>query len=540
MAEWVSIILLEANTPEKCIFVKYPKPYPELVIHSITHSPLMKTKTTYLLLMLLAVVLNFGTAMAQTKPRTIVTTDGELDDVDSFIRLLLYANEFKLEGLVYSSSQWHYKGDGKGTKFTSEMESTAKRYGERTELRWPGTTWMEELLDDYAQVQPNLAKHAPGYPTATALKKLVKVGNIDFEGEMEKVTEGSELIKKVLLDGNSQPVYLQVWGGTNTIARALKSIEEEYKNKPDWQKIYDKVSKKAIIYAVLDQDATYKKYVAPNWPQIRVFYNSNQFWCLAYPWTQVVPAELQPYLRGEFMGKHIIHNHGPLLAKYYSWGDGQKIAGDAEHTQGTKEDMVKNKMTQYDFISEGDSPAYFQLLDVGLMNRNNPEYGGWGGRMVQSKENRNRWEDARTLTDYNHFTKKQDASFPQTRWIDALQLDFAARADWCVLPYKEANHAPRVSVKGGNIRRVKAGEKVSITASGSDPDGHKVALNLWQYAEAGTSPEKVTIQWQTGDTAVVDVPQTAKAGDTIHIIVEGKDSGSPALIRYQRVILVIY
>ena len=50
------------------------------------------------------------------KPRTIITTDGEIDDVDSFIRMLLYANEFNIEGLIYSSSQWHYKGDGKATR----------------------------------------------------------------------------------------------------------------------------------------------------------------------------------------------------------------------------------------------------------------------------------------------------------------------------------------------------------------------------------------------------------------------------------------
>lgn len=44
-------------------------------------------------------------AAERVKPRTIVTTDGEVDDMDSFIRMLLYANEFELEGLVYSSSQ---------------------------------------------------------------------------------------------------------------------------------------------------------------------------------------------------------------------------------------------------------------------------------------------------------------------------------------------------------------------------------------------------------------------------------------------------
>ncbi|WP_428666019.1 nucleoside hydrolase-like domain-containing protein [Runella sp.] len=500
----------------------------------------MKIIVSHLLWVSLLALFLTGKAVSQSnpKPRTIVTTDGELDDVDSFIRMLLYANEFKLEGLVYSSSQWHYKGDGKGTKMTSEIEMTAKRYGERTELRWPGTTWMQELLDEYQKVQPNLAKHAKGYPTAGELKKLVKVGNIDFEGEMEKETEGSEWIKKVLLDENPQPVYLQIWGGTNTVARALKSIEETYKTKPNWKDIYEKVSKKAIIYAVLDQDATYKKYIAPNWGKIRVFYNSNQFWCLAYPWTRVVPAELQPYLRGEFIAKNIIQNHGPLLAKYYSWGDGQKIAGDPEHTQGTEEDMQKNKMTKYDFISEGDSPAYFQLLEVGLMNRDNPEYGGWGGRMTQSPTNPYRWEDARTLTDYNHFTKKEDASFPQTRWIDALQLDFAARADWCVKGYKSANHAPIISVKEGNSINVKAGQKIALTANATDPDGHTVSYTFWHYREAGTSPEKANIE-VTGAKAAVQIPQNAKSGDTIHIIVEGKDNGEPALIRYQRVILTV-
>ncbi|MFY7910299.1 MAG: nucleoside hydrolase-like domain-containing protein, partial [Emticicia sp.] len=138
------------------------------------------------LLLILISLLGFS-----QKPRTIVTTDGEIDDVDSFIRMLLYANEFKLEGLVYSSSMWHYKGDGKGTKFTSEMEMTQKMYGAKTDLRWPGVTWMQDLVNAYEKVYPNLTKHASGYPTANQLRSLIKVGNIDFEGEMEKITEGS-------------------------------------------------------------------------------------------------------------------------------------------------------------------------------------------------------------------------------------------------------------------------------------------------------------------------------------------------------------
>ena len=61
------------------------------------------------------------------------------------------------------------------------------------------------------------------YPTADYLKSIIRVGNIEFEGEMEKVTEGSEFIKNILLDDDNQPVYVLIWGGTNTLARALKS-----------------------------------------------------------------------------------------------------------------------------------------------------------------------------------------------------------------------------------------------------------------------------------------------------------------------------
>ena len=241
------------------------------------------------------------------KARTIITTDGEIDDVDSYIRMLLYANEFNIEGLVYSSSMWHYKGDGNGTKFISKMETTKKKYGERTDLRWPGTTWMNPLLDAYEEVYPNLIKHAKGFPTADHLRSLVRVGNIDFEGEMEKDTEGSDFIKAKLLDDNPEPIYLQVWGGTNTIARALKSIEAEYKDSTAWKSIYQKVSNKAVIYAILDQDATYREYIAPNWPDIKIFYNANQFWCFAYPWKKAVPESQHYLLEGAFMGKEIIN-----------------------------------------------------------------------------------------------------------------------------------------------------------------------------------------------------------------------------------------
>jgi hypothetical protein len=472
------------------------------------------------------------------KVRTIVTTDGEVDDMDSFIRMLLYTNEFKVEGLIYTSSMWHYKGDGKGTLFTSEMPMTAKMYGAITDLRWVGTTWMQEMIDKYAKVYPNLLLHDKSYPTPEYLKSIIRVGNIDFEGEMAKDTEGSDFIKKILLDNNDHPVYVQMWGGTNTLARALKSIEEQYKGKPEWQSVYKKVSAKTILYIILDQDAAYKKYVEKSWPDVKVIYNSRQFWCLAYGGVRTFPENLKPFLSGDWFSKNIINGHGPLLETYYLWGDGRQIAGDKEHNQGSEDVMKKAGMHQYDFLSEGDSPSYFHLFNFGLDQPENPLYGGPGGRFVQSGEVKSRWEDGKESADFNPYTQKPDATYSQVRWFGVLQNDFAARADWCVKKYNEANHAPEVAVDKNRIT-AKIGEKISLKGSATDPDGNKLTYKWWQYTEAGTYPKVVDIQNGGNSEASVVIPVDAKSGQTLHFILEVTDNGTPQLTRFQRIVIQI-
>ena len=473
------------------------------------------------------------------KTRTIVTTDGEVDDQDTFIRMLLYLNEFNVEGLIYSSSQWHWKGDGKGTLFTSEMENTARMYGERSELRWTGTTWMQEMIDKYAAVYENLIKHDESYPTPEYLKSIIKVGNIDFEGDMAEATEGSDFIKDILLDDGEGSIYVQIWGGTNTLARALKSIQEEYEETPEWEKIYKKVSDKTFIYTVLDQDATYKKYVEPNWPGIRVIYNSAQFWSFAYLWPRVVPGTLKPYMQGPWFRENILFDHGPLMAAYYTWGDGRQIKGDCDHTQGQMEQVRARGMNKYDFISEGDSPAYFFLINYGLRSTENPSYGGLGGRFVLSETNNRRWEDGRNVTDFNPEMGEEDASYPQVRWIDVLQNDFAARADWCVKDYKEANHAPLLELKHEKDLTAEAGETINLQGVVNDPDGDEVSFKWWQYVEAGTYGSDVKIENDNTTNAKVLIPEDAVTGRSIHIILEVKDNGSPALTRYNRIIITI-
>lgn len=129
---------------------------------------------------------------------------------------------------------------------------------------------------------------------------------------------------------------------------------------------------------------------------------------------------------------------------------------------------------------------------------------------------------------------------PQWRWIDALQNDFAARADWCVKPYDQANHPPLVKLANAVDRKVRPGETVSLSAKGTtDPDRDKLTYKWWQYEDADTYKGSVVIQESGKQDASLTVPADAKAGETIHVICEVIDNGTPPLTRYQRVIVEV-
>jgi hypothetical protein len=420
------------------------------------------------------------------------------------------------------------------------MEMTRQLYGERTDLRWPGVNWMQDLLAAYEQVHPNLQLHDEGFPSADHLRSLIRVGNIDFEGEMEKDTEGSDFIKDKLLDEDPTPLYLQAWGGANTIARALKSIEEEYRDTDQWEDMYRRVCDKAVLYAIAEQDATIREYILPRWPDLTIFLNGGQFWCFAYPWKQRVPAEWHAYLEGDFMGEHLINNHGPLLKKYYSYGDGQKQAGDPENIHGdpTRLDSAQwGSFGIYDFISEGDSPAFLHLVDVGLGNLDDPSFGGWGGRLVTSPDNPHLWQDGDSAVDFNPFSGADDRSYAQARWIPTLQEDMAARADWCVESYSDANHPPEIFLEQEAEGIISPGQEIPLVATARDPDGDQLNFQWWQYHEVDTYPGQVEISSANQAEASIQIPADIKSGQTIHLILEVTDDGIHPMTRYQRVVL---
>src|ERR1035441_8815355 len=101
---------------------------------------------------------NAGPAASnRVKPRVVVTTDPELDDSNSLVRFLLYSTDVRVEGLVYASSQFHWKGDGKGTKWSVPGREYT-RFGLNlcpcTSWRWaPGERFIDDAVEAYEKVR---------------------------------------------------------------------------------------------------------------------------------------------------------------------------------------------------------------------------------------------------------------------------------------------------------------------------------------------------------------------------------------------------
>src|SRR4029078_11817434 len=110
--------------------------------------------------------------------------------------------------------------------------------------------------------------HNPNYPAPDVLKLKIRYGNIEFDGDMSKDSPGSDLIKSFMLDNKPGQLVITAWGGQSTIARALKSIQEQYENTTQWEAIKKMLSRKVVLLPSGDQDDTYAKYIKPNWPDM--------------------------------------------------------------------------------------------------------------------------------------------------------------------------------------------------------------------------------------------------------------------------------
>jgi len=517
---------------------------------------------------------------AGRKPRVVITADPELDDNNSMIRYVLMADGYQTEGLIYTSSQFHWSGDGTGKMWSvpgREYNRNGLNLCPCTSWRWnPKERFIDDILDAYEKAYPNLRIHSKGYPAPAELRSKVKWGNIQFDGEMDKDTDGSNWIKSLLLDNINEPIYLHAWGGQSTIARALKSIEDQYRNTPQWASVRAKVIGKAVIHPSGDQDDTGAKYIRPNWPEIRYGNGGGATASLAYA-AQANAAEVDKVFYSADWMQQNISSKGAFGSMERVWGDGkQMVAGDKFEYMGESgktADQLRAEgyivwtppRAKGEFLGEGDTGTFLSLLDNGLEgwrqeNRRNPiviqtagatnivPFGGGAppagagglGPAGARAAGAPRGAGAPSAPGAGPGAGGRGAGpRPPSRFLAPLMHEVAERMTWALTPkYADANHYPTVTLKSAK-RSGKPGDVVSLAATTKDPDGNKAIVKWWRFENNGTYAGAVTLDTTEGPTTSVRIPADAKPGDTIHIIAEATDDGKLSLTRYARAVVTV-
>jgi hypothetical protein len=476
------------------------------------------------------------------RPRVVVMTDiaNEPDDQMSLVRFLVYSNQFDIEGIVATTSTWLKTG--------------------------PRPDVITSVLDAYEQVQPNLLKHAPGFPAAADVRRLVASGQLGYGMASvgpDNATAGSDLILRAAVRPDPRPLWVLAWGGTNTLAQAL--VTARATRSPDELR---RIVSSLRVYAISDQD------------------------------------DGGAWLRREFPLLRYVVTPSTQNGDEYYFATWTGISGDrfyrnapgADFTAFTDEWINANIRSKGPLgklyptpccIHEGDTPSFLGLIDNGLASAMSPAFGGWGGRYIwrqPSGESRLFWtqggdsfagrdssRDTVVGADGRTYTSDQATIW---RWRTAFQHDFAARMDWTIKAPADANHNPRVVLNGRPgteplAIHTQVGVPLVLDAAGTmDPDGHALKYTWFFYPEAGTGipdqpvlvrprlapagaaapampgfpstpvglrepPPRLVIENASGTRSTI----VAKAPGVAHVILAVEDEGTPSLTSYRRVII---
>ena len=452
----------------------------------------------------------------QARERLFVLTDieNEPDDAQSLVRLLTYANHFDLEGLVATTS-------------IHQPDQTA--------------AWrIREIVEAYGKVQANLNLHEPGFPSAQSLLSLIREGRADYG--MRAVgkgmdSSGSDWLIEVADRSDVRPIWVTVWGGPNVLAQALWKVRAT-RSASELKAFISKLR----VYTISDQD------------------NSG------------------PWIRKTFPSLFYVASPGMHAGGAYHHATWSGISGDRFHGRfaGGDYDLVSNDWldthirqgkgplgAQYprvEFLMEGDTPSFLGLVENGLNAPGHPDWGSWGGRYESYTPRMQKWfqePETRALwTDARDEVLGKDGQWHTTnhatiwRWREAYQNDFAARMDWCLKSYAEANHPPVVRLDHAPHLTARKGETLELSAKAClDPDGDALSYHWFYYGEAGSftvssgsTGQPLKIRGHDQPEASFEVPSARvmpPGTGTLHVVLAVTDDGQPALTRYQRVIVEV-
>lgn len=135
----------------------------------------------------------------------------------------------------------------------------------------------------------------------------------------------------------------------------------------------------------------------------------------------------------------------------------------------------------------------------------------------------------------------QASEFSGKRWLEALQEDWAARADWTVNGYDSCNHAPEVTAESYDITAA-PGEIVTLNGTVSDPDGDGLDIRWWVYEDASEYHGELSglrVWYEDQASTKFTVPSDAQPGDYFNVILETSDDSDASMTRYAQVIVTV-
>lgn len=446
------------------------------------------------------------------KRRIFVLTDiaNEPDDAQSLVRLLVYSNEFDIQGIVATTSVW-----------LNDTTRADQIYG---------------ILDAYEEVLPNLRKHADGYPEATYLRGLVTSGlpvyGMDGVGS-GKDSDGSKLLVSAV-DASDEPTWVLVWGGSSVLAQALWHV-----NATRSPVEVDKFVSKVRAYAISDQDNT-GVWIRRNWPQLFYIASVHHFNRYALAAWSGISGEAYYFFPCE--------------------ADGAVVSSDwiRSNIQGVS--ALGGKYPDPEFIVEGDTPSLLYMIPNGLSDPEYPEWGSWGGRYGPVNYGEGHYADTIDVLVDGSGRTIMGSHITVWRWREAFQGDFAARMQWSAqTEFGEAQHPPVVSINGDTTRNVlkiiaKEGQEIVLDASYScDPDGGKLSYKWWQYLEPSSTQNsakdvsKLTLDSTDSAKVTVKIPSKEilraegrnkhpRDDKHLHLILEVSDG---TLVSYRRVVFTM-
>ncbi len=475
--------------------------------------------------------------MGQSNERTrlIILADMgcEPDEMQQMVHMLMCSNEFELEGLLAVTGKY----------INPEMKDEYKRIT-HPEL-------FTKLIDAYAKVYPNLKKHASGWHTPEYLHSIVCAGQKGYgiadvgEG---KSSDGSKLLVKAFEKDDERPIWIVVNAGSNTLAQALYDYEKSHSKAA----LNSTISKLRVFENGAQDNAG--AYICNRYPSIHWIRSNYQTYSYGGPKSPAERTNLEigPHFWGDYkysyqgqnnwLEEHVRKNHGALGALYPERRFGKKIG----------------------FMEGGGTIPWIGLVNKDLFDINHPSWGGWGGR-YSTKKQVDVWSrhqsvrvDEKKYTPFYVYNDVSDAWFnpkdqrnynsdftPVWRWREAMYKDFICRMDWCIQPFKKANHHPKAVFFDDEsdaiiFMKAKSGQSIDLDASlSSDVDNDLLTYSWWIYKEAGTYLGDVNIEHPDNAKAILNVPDDA-ATKQIHLILEVKDTNPIAsLFDYRRIVINI-